>query len=132
MLLCRYLPSLGLKRFLYRLTGMKVGRNAGIGMGVTFDIFFPELIEIGEDAVIGYDTAILSHEFLAGEWKKGRTVVGSRSMIGARTLVLAGVNIGKGAVVSAMSLVNNNIPANSFYGGVPAKRLKHHKCIREM
>ena len=124
MFICRYLPSLRLKRFLYRLTGMRVGRNAGIGLEVTFDVFFPELIEVGDDAVIGYGATILSHEFLVGEWRKGKTTIGSRSMIGARSVVLAGVRVGEGATVSAMSLVNSDIPARSFYGGIPAKRLK--------
>ena len=103
---------------------MRVGRNAGVGLEVTFDIFFPELIEIGDHAVIGYGSTILAHEFLVGKWGKGKTRIGSRSMLGARSLVLAGVDVGKGATVSAMSLVNSNVPANSFYGGIPAKRLK--------
>jgi len=126
---CRYLPSLRLKRFLYRLTGMRVGHNAGIGLEVTFDIFFPELIEIGDHAVIGYGATILTHEFLVGEWARGKTTIGSRSLLGARSLVLAGVRVGANAKVSAMSLVNDDIPANSFYGGVPAKRLKSRRGI---
>ena len=29
------------------------------------DYFFPELIEIGENSIIGMDTMILTHEFLS-------------------------------------------------------------------
>ena len=125
ILICRYAPSLRLKRFLYRLIGMNVGRNAGVGLEVTFDIFFPELIEIGADSVIGHNVTVLAHEFLVGEWRKGRTVIGNRVMLGASSVVLAGVKIGDGATVSAMSLVNDNVPAGAFVGGIPAKRLKH-------
>ncbi|RLG18688.1 acyltransferase [Candidatus Micrarchaeota archaeon] len=121
---CRYLPSLRLKRFLYRLTGMKVGYNVGIGLEATFDIFFPELIELGDDSIIGHNATILAHEFLIGEWRKGKTKIGKRALIGAGSLVLAGVTVGDGSTISAMSLVNDDLPQNSFYGGVPAKRLK--------
>ncbi|VVC04037.1 2,3,4,5-tetrahydropyridine-2,6-dicarboxylate N-acetyltransferase [Candidatus Burarchaeum australiense] len=124
ILLCRYVPSLALKSFLYRLTGMKVGKNVGIGLGATFDMFFPDLIEIGDEAVIGYNSTVLTHEFLQGEWRRGRTKIGGHVMLGANSTVLAGVKIGEGATVSAMSLVNSDIPPRSFYGGVPAKRLK--------
>jgi acetyltransferase-like isoleucine patch superfamily enzyme len=121
---CRYMPSLTLKRGLYQLTGMKVGRNAGIGLEATFDIFFPELIELGDDCVIGYRATVLAHEFLVGEWRKGRTKIGKRVMIGANSTVLAGVTIGDGATVSAMSLVNDDVPKGAFVGGIPAKRIK--------
>ena len=39
-------------------------------------------------------------------------------IIGANSTVLAGVNIGDGAVVSAMSLVNKDVPAGAFVGGL--------------
>jgi len=122
--ICRYLPSLALKRGLYRLTGMKVGRNVGVGLEATFDIFFPELIELGDDCVIGYRATVLAHEFLVGEWRKGRTILGKRAMMGANSTVLAGVHIGDSATVSAMSLVNEDVRAGAFVGGIPAKRIK--------
>lgn len=122
--ICRYMPSLMLKRGLYLLTGMKVGRNVGVGLEATFDIFFPELIEIGDDCVIGYRATVLAHEFLVGEWRKGRTVIGKRVMLGANSTVLAGVTVGDGATISAMSLVNEDVPAGAFVGGIPAKRIK--------
>ncbi len=122
--ICRYLPSLTLKRGLYRLTGMKVGRNVGVGLEATFDIFFPELIEIGDDCVIGYRATVLAHEFLVGEWRKGKTTIGKRVLLGANSTMLAGVTVGDGATVSAMSLVNENVLAGAFVGGIPAKRIK--------
>jgi len=122
--ICRYLPSLALKRFLYRLTGMKVGQNAGVGLEATFDIFFPELITIGDDCIIGHRATVLAHEFLVGEWRKGKTVIGRRVLLGANSTVLAGVTVGDGATISAMSLVNDDVPKGAFVGGIPAKRIK--------
>ncbi|WP_456474925.1 acyltransferase [Candidatus Pyrohabitans sp.] len=121
---CRFVPSLALKRWLLRLTGMKVGKDVSIGLGAMFDIFFPELIEIGDNSVIGYNAAILAHEFLVKEWRRGRVKVGRNVMIGARSLVLPGVEIGDGATISACSLVNKDIPAGALAGGVPARVLR--------
>ena len=120
----RYMPSLRVKNFLYRLTGMKVGKDVAVGLGAVFDIFFPELIEIGDNCIIGYGVTVLAHEFLIEEWRTGRVKIGRNVLIGANTTVLAGVRIGDNSAVSACSLVNDNIPANSFYAGVPARRMK--------
>jgi acetyltransferase-like isoleucine patch superfamily enzyme len=119
-----FLPSLKLKNALYRSIGIKVGKNVAVGLDVTFDIFFPELIEIGDNSVIGYNATLLCHEFLVSKWKKGPLKIGDNVMIGANTTILAGVVIESGAIVSACSLVNGDVPSESFVGGVPAKEIR--------
>jgi acetyltransferase-like isoleucine patch superfamily enzyme len=121
---CRYLPSLELKNLLYRMVGAKVGRNVSVGLGAVLDIFHPELIEIGENTVIGYNATILTHEFLVEEFRKGKVVIGRNVLIGSKTLILPGVEIGDNTRISACSLVNKNIPENSFVGGVPVKEIR--------
>lgn len=120
----RYAPSLRVKNFLYRLTGMRVGGDVAVGLGAVFDIFFPELIEIGDNCIIGYGATILAHEFLHKEWRIGKVKIGKNVLIGANSTVLAGVSIGDNSRISACSLVNSDIPPNSFYAGVPAKKMK--------
>jgi len=115
----KYCPHLGLKNFLLRCTGMKVGRNASIGLCATFDVFYPEKIEIGENAIIGYNVTVLAHEFLQKELRVGNVKIGKNAMVGANSTVLAGVEIGDGATVSAMCLVDRDIPANWFAKGNP-------------
>lgn len=120
----RYLPSLSLKCVLYRLTGMKVGRHVSVGLAVVFDIFYPHLITIEDNAVIGYNSTVLAHEFLVREWRTGPVVIGRDAMIGANSTILAGVTIGEGATVSAMSLVNRHVPDRALVGGIPARPLR--------
>lgn len=120
----RILPSLSLKNLFYRLTGAKIGKNVAVGLMAMLDIFFPELIEIGDNSIIGYNTTVLCHEFLIREWRKGSVKIGKNVLIGANSLLLPGVAIGDGATVSAMSLVNRNIPKGQVWGGVPVRRLK--------
>jgi acetyltransferase-like isoleucine patch superfamily enzyme len=121
--LARYTPSLPAKNALYRLLGMRVAPHAAVGLMVMFDIFFPQDITLGEDCVIGYNSTILCHEFTRREWRRGQVIIGTEATIGANCTVLPGVVVGAGATVSAMSLVNRDVPPGAFVGGVPIKRL---------
>lgn len=120
----RFVPSFRLKNAMYRMIGVKVGERASVGLGVMLDIFFPDQIEIGDNVVIGYNTTILGHEFMVREWRIGRVVIGNDVTIGANCTILPGVVIGDGATVSAMSLVNRDIPPGAFWGGVPVRELR--------
>ena len=125
--LTKILPSLRLKRILLKCLGMKVGKNAAVGLGVQFDIFFPELIELGENCMLGYGTTILCHEFLLEELRIGKVKMGRNVMIGTNTTILPGVEVGENSTVSACSLVNKEVKAGSFVGGVPIKELRRKK-----
>ncbi|HWH08657.1 MAG TPA: acyltransferase [Candidatus Thermoplasmatota archaeon] len=125
IVLCRVLPSFRLKNWMYRtLLRAKVHPHAAVGLEVTFDIFYPHLISIGEDAVVGYNTTILCHEYMADKYRVGPVVIERRATIGANTTLLPGVVVGEGATVSAMSLVNRDIPPGELWGGVPVRRLR--------
>lgn len=121
--ICKYLPPSKIKNKLYRRIGMKIGKNVTI-FGVNFDIFFPELIEIGDNTVIGSYTLIITHEFLNKKWCSGKIKIGKNVLIGAMTMILPGAEIGDNSVVSAYSLVNKKIPSDCMVGGVPVKILK--------
>ena len=124
---CRYLPFLSWKNRLYRLTGMRVGARVSAGLGAVIDIFFPQLISIGDDSIIGYNTVILAHEFLVKELRTGPVTIGKEVMIGANVTILPGVTIGDGATISACSLVNADVPPGALVGGVPARILSNDR-----
>lgn len=44
--------------------------------------------------------------------------------IGAGATILPGVTIGENSIVAAGAVVNKDVPANSIFGGVPAKFIK--------
>jgi acetyltransferase-like isoleucine patch superfamily enzyme len=123
--LARYCPSLPLKNFIYRhVLGMKLGKKTAFALMVMVDVFFPERIKVGDNSIIGYNTTILTHEYLIREYRIGDVVIGSNVMIGANTTILPGVTIGDGAVVAAGSLVHKDVPAGSLVGGNPMREIK--------
>jgi len=123
ILICRISPSLRLKNYLLRRLGVTVGEGVAWGLESTPDVFWPELITVEDDAIVGYDATLLCHEFLQEEYRTGEVVVGERAMIGAGAIVLPGVEIRADAQVAANSLVVEDVPAGETVAGVPAEPL---------
>lgn len=121
--LAKYTPWFGLKNLFLRLTGMKVGKGVALGYAAQPDLLFPQDITLADDVTIGYNTTILCHGYLHDRYERGPVHVEPRAAVGADCTILAGVTIGAGAVVAAHSLVNRDVPAGEFWGGVPARRL---------
>lgn len=44
--------------------------------------------------------------------------------IGSGTIILDAVRVGKGAVIAAGAVVNNDVPSHTLAGGVPARVLR--------
>lgn len=129
--LCRYVPSLTVKNWLYRLLGIKVGRDVSVGLAAMMDVFFPQLITIGDNSVIGYNSTILCHEFLVHEYRTGEVLIGRDVMVGANSTILAGVHIGDGAVIGAGALVNRDVPPGKMVAGVPARVVDQEDMDRQ-
>lgn len=54
-----------------------------------------------------------------------RTIIGNDVWIGLRVTVIAGVNIGDGAIIGAGAVVTHDVPPYAIVGGVPAKVIKY-------
>lgn len=128
IVVARYLPWMGFKRWVYRkLTGMEIGENTAVAFMVMMDILHPDKIHIGKNTIIGYNTTILTHEYLIDEYRLGDVYIGDHVMIGANTTILPGVTIGDRAVVGAGSVVTKDVPPDTFVAGNPIKVIKMYK-----
>jgi len=93
-------------------------------------------LKIGSDTKIGPFTTIWTsnHEFsditkpirVQGN-RYAPVVIGDDVWIGAQCTILAGINIGRGAVVGAGAIVTKDIPAYAVAAGNPAKIIKMRK-----
>ncbi len=56
---------------------------------------------------------------------RGDTTIGNDVWIGYEALIMPGVSIGNGGVISSRSVVSSDIPAYCVAGGTPAKPIKY-------
>jgi len=94
-------------------------------------------VEIGEAALLAGDCYVGGGRYhLAdrgrsiaeqGSYSRGPVVIGPRSWIGARAVVLDGVKIGEGAVVAAGAVVADDVEPFAIVGGVPAKPIRERE-----
>ena len=109
-----------------------IGKNTSVGKLLLVSLE-PYKITIGENCMISYDTEIRktdSHMIYSIETKKrinyGKEVkIGNNVWIGARAMVLKGVEIGNDSIIAAGSIVNKSINSNTIAAGIPAKEVKN-------
>lgn len=144
-----HIPSHIVRRLVYRLSGIKIGKGSAIHMWLNF--FNPEGVVIGEDTIVG-DHCFLdgrnrlkigshtdiasqvliynSEHDLSDENFKAITApveIGDYVFIGPRAIILPGVRIGDGAVVAAGAVVTKDVEPFKIVGGVPAKEIGERK-----
>ncbi len=144
-----WIPSHHIRRFFYRLAGMRIGKGSTIHMGATF--YDPSRIVIGEDSVIG-ERAVLDgrdklvignhvaiasevmiynaeHDVHSSDFRpvQNRVVIEDYVFIGPRAIILPGVTIKRGAVVAAGAVVTKDVSENHIVGGIPAKLISSRR-----
>lgn len=112
--------------------GLNVGKGVsivGAGRGISFGSE-PYLITLGDYCRISNDVMFVTHD--GGTWvfrdltkysnviKYGRITVGEHTFVGARVIIMPGVNIGNRCVIGAGSVVTKDIPDGSIAVGIPA------------
>lgn len=83
-------------------------------------------VQIGDRLSTGPYVMILgSRHPVKGQADKQRekTIIGNDVWISSGSIILFGVNIGDNAIISAGSVVTNDVPSGAFVGGNPARNL---------
>jgi len=117
-LLARELPgATGFRLTLHRCRGVRVGKNVCIGYDTIIETAHPELVTIKDGATVGIRCTILAHF-----WDfRSEVVIEEDAFVGPGAIILPNVIVGRGAVVSAGSVVVNSVPAGLMVQGNPAK-----------
>lgn len=126
LVLAYNIPINSVRVFLHKLRGVRVGKNVFIGLHVIIDRSYPDYIELEDGVMLAGGNHILAHS-RAPEFFKGKLLsyvapikVKKYSWIGINAIILPGVTIGSGSVVSAGSVVSEDIPDNVVVRGNPA------------
>lgn len=144
-----YMPIWSVRKFVFQLAGVKIGKGSVIHMGAKF--FYPAGVEIGRDTMVG-DNAFLDgrdklkigdhvdiasqvliynseHDLNSETFSavNDPVEIGDYVFIGPRAIILPGVKVGKGAVVAAGAVVTKDVAEFTMVGGVPAKVIGERK-----
>ena len=106
-----YLPGFD-KNHLYRATGIKIGKNTTIAPRVQFDYLNPELIEIGDNCIIGDGAKIWTHDYNIDSFMIGSVKIGDNVRIGSES-VLFPCNIGNNVITNFGAFIYGEIPDNT-------------------
>jgi maltose O-acetyltransferase len=138
-----YIPLHHVRRLIYRICGITIGRGSTVHMFATF--YNPFNIKIGNDTIIG-EWAVLDgrenltigdhvdiasnvmiynaqHNVHSQNFTKAvmeKVIIEDYVFIGPRAIILPGVTLGRGAVVGAGAVVTKDVPQLTVVGGVPA------------
>jgi len=113
---------------------LKIGNECFIGDETLIDLY--ERVVLKDQVTIAQRVTILTHQNVG--YKDHRmqryfpkfskpVVFKSGSVIGAGSIILPGVIVGKESFVAAGSVVTKNVPARTLVGGVPAKIIRKIK-----
>ncbi|WP_308280724.1 DapH/DapD/GlmU-related protein [Priestia sp. TSO9] len=114
--------------------GLEIGSNSGVGEFSYFGAAGG--IKIGCNVIMGQNVRFHSENHIynridipireQGVYSKG-IIVEDDCWVGAGSVFLDGVTVGKGSVIAANSVVNKDVPPYSVVAGIPAKVIKNRK-----
>lgn len=113
----------GFRMLLYRLSGLKIGKNCFIGTQGILEDLHPENVIIEDSVGISFGVTIVGHG--PGTPANKPTVFRSHAYVGAGAVILPGVEIGEYALVGAAAVVTKDIPAGAVVVGSPARIIRY-------
>jgi maltose O-acetyltransferase len=126
-----------------RALGMHIGKDVLLPPSTFIDQSHCFLISIGDHVGFGPECLILAHDAQMDEFldaaRLGRVTIHESCHIGARTIILPGVELGPRTIVGAGSVVSRSLPPDSVCAGSPAKVIcsldeyleRHRRRMRE-
>lgn len=122
-----------------------VGKKVRIQRGISIINAPNEQVHLGDYSVLAPNVTIVtnSHRSTVGKAqfeisgthendKSADVIVAEDVWIGTNSTILAGVHIGRGAIVGAGAVVTKNVPPYSVVAGVPARIIAAVFCKRDI
>ncbi len=113
---------------IFKRMGVKIGSDCKIMNEVIIDYSHYWLVSIGNNVTLAPRVHIIAHDASAKNninyTKIGLIDIQDNVFIGAGSIIMPGVTIGKNVIVGAGSIVVKDIPPNSVAVGSPARVVK--------
>jgi non-ribosomal peptide synthetase-like protein len=111
-----------------RVVGARIGDQVMINSKFLHD---HGLLDIGAGTLIGGDAVLSAHVAEKGDLLLSPIKVGKKCLIGQKSVLMPGVEVGDGAVVAAGAIVlkDTKIPAGEVWGGIPARCIRVAKTV---
>jgi maltose O-acetyltransferase len=111
----------------YIKQGLVIGKNCSIQKGVIFDYSHSWHIFIGNNVTIAPGARIIAHDASTKRHlnytRIGKIIINDNVFIGAGSIILPGVTIGKNSIIGAGSVVTKHVQENVVVAGNPAKEI---------
>jgi UDP-2-acetamido-3-amino-2,3-dideoxy-glucuronate N-acetyltransferase len=124
---CKIGKNCKIDAFVYIEEGVVIGDNCKIRPFV----FIPTGVTIESDVFIGPNVTFTNDLYpkVKGEWTLVKTQVKSGASLGANSVILPGLVIGKQALVGAGAVVTKDVPDKAIVAGNPAVIKGHRRGI---
>jgi len=88
------------KAYHLKTMGAKLGSKVYPSSSNVIDPYFPELIDIGDNVIMGMGASIFCHEFIDGKLYVGEVKIGKNCLIGFGSIVLPGTQMGNNSILT--------------------------------
>lgn len=116
----------GTELILYEESKLIIGNNTFINSNSS--IRCKKNIVIGNNCAIAHGVSIMDSNYhkINGKIKEEPVIIEDNVWIGANSVILSGVTIGKGSIIAAGTIVNKDVPPHSMVAGNPGKIKKEN------